>query len=365
VNNNLYVIIPRLENTGAMKGAVAICNSLLPYFSITLFCLKGVGVDPGLSSGVTVVSLGEVNSWYDKYLKIKEIMDNGSDEQIVQVVLSFCFSADMMNYIFRSRAKIITSMRGDLKTAYRKNYGLLGAIAAVFHHYILRQFNHVVVISDAMKRQVEHINFKRLSVVNNYIDEPLLEKFRLNRGSLVADDPEKIVLYIGSFTKGKRVDVLIKSAIALYNRGLKFKVVMLGKGPLFKELIDMVLEANLEKNIIFKGHVETPYAEIERADVVVLPSEAEGVPRSILESLYFGVPCIVRDVSANSELIQERENGYLFTEDNEFESVLEKALSTNGLKSNRSIMPSKFSYQENSKKMLNIIREEIGICQQR
>jgi glycosyltransferase involved in cell wall biosynthesis len=358
VNEKLYVIIPRLENTGAMKGAVAICNSLLPSFSITLFCLKGVGVDPGLSSGVTLVSLADVNSWYDKYYKIKKIMGNGSYNQ---VVLSFCFSADMMNYLFRSRAKIITSMRGDLKTAYRKNYGLLGVIAAFFHHFILCQFNHVVVISESMKRQVEHINFKRLSVVNNYIDEPLLEKFRLEKGSLVMSDPEKTVLYIGSFTKGKRVDVLINSAITLYNRGLDFKVIMLGKGPLFEELTDMVQEANLEKFIIFKGHVETPYSEIERADVVVLPSEAEGVPRSILESLYFGIPCIVRDVSANSELIQEGVNGYIFTEDDELESVLEKALSTNRLKSNRSIMPSKFSYQENSKKMLKIIREEMEL----
>jgi glycosyltransferase involved in cell wall biosynthesis len=357
MRNKIYIIIPRLENTGAIKGAMAICNSLVSHLSITLICLKGIGNYTGLKQDVKIISLGKEKSFYKKYSAIKKLLKNDDTQPLI---ISLCFSADLMNFFLRKKARIIASVRGDLLTAYRKNYGLLGSLMALLHHQILCQYNHVLVISEAMRKQVEHLKLKRLSVVNNFIDEPQLEPFRLTSSDLLKDNKEKTIIYLGSFTKRKRVDLLIQAAESLSKRNDKFRIIMLGEGPLGSSFKTMVQENNLDNIISFLGHVDEPYPKIQQADLVVLPSESEGVPRSILESLFFGIPCIVRNVCANAELIQDGVNGYLFEHDHEFEPVLEKALSNTSLKASHSLIPPSFCYEKNTKKLLKIIKDEIS-----
>ena len=47
---------------------------------------------------------------------------------------------------------------------------------------------------------------------------------------------------------------------------------------------------------------------------MVLPSLSEGLSRASLEALYLGVPCVLRAVDGNAELIREGVNGTLFRE---------------------------------------------------
>lgn len=42
------------------------------------------------------------------------------------------------------------------------------------------------------------------------------------------------------------------------------------------------------------------------ADIAVLPTKAEGLPRVVIEAMALGLPCITTNVSGNSELIDER-----------------------------------------------------------
>ena len=59
-------------------------------------------------------------------------------------------------------------------------------------------------------------------------------------------------------------------------------------------------------------------------DCLVLPSLTEGVSRASLEALYLGVPCVMRNVDGNSELIKEGENGVLFDSDEQLSSAMIK-----------------------------------------
>ena len=50
---------------------------------------------------------------------------------------------------------------------------------------------------------------------------------------------------------------------------------------------------------------------IQNADVVVLPSYREGLPRVMLESLAMAKPVITTDVPGCREIIRDQENGFM------------------------------------------------------
>ena len=52
---------------------------------------------------------------------------------------------------------------------------------------------------------------------------------------------------------------------------------------------------------------------LQRAKLVVLPSESEGLPLSILEAMAAGKPVLVSDTGDLSQLIRHGKNGFLIT----------------------------------------------------
>ena len=46
--------------------------------------------------------------------------------------------------------------------------------------------------------------------------------------------------------------------------------------------------------------------ELMKADIAILPTRAEGLPRVVIEVMALGLPCITSPVSGNPELINEQ-----------------------------------------------------------
>jgi len=77
------------------------------------------------------------------------------------------------------------------------------------------------------------------------------------------------------------------------------ELVLCGEGPLQGELETLAQELCIREAVTFLGQV--PYDEMpavyRAGDVLVLPSRAEGVPRTIMEALSTGVPVVSSDLS--------------------------------------------------------------------
>jgi glycosyltransferase involved in cell wall biosynthesis len=70
------------------------------------------------------------------------------------------------------------------------------------------------------------------------------------------------------------------------------KLRLLGDGPQKKELQALAKAINLGESIEFLGHCENVPAELNKADVFVLPSYAEGNSNAILEAMRAGLPIV-------------------------------------------------------------------------
>jgi glycosyltransferase involved in cell wall biosynthesis len=118
--------------------------------------------------------------------------------------------------------------------------------------------------------------------------------------------PLKIIT-VGSLAQPyKAPDVLLGAVAECIRRGLDLRLVFVGDGKLRKELESQAETARLDGRVRFLGQLtsgEAVRAELDRADLFVLPSRAEGLPRALIEAMARALPCIASDVGGVSELL--------------------------------------------------------------
>lgn len=119
-------------------------------------------------------------------------------------------------------------------------------------------------------------------------------------------DREKSFCYIGRLSEEKGVETLVKAAYEL-----KYKLYLVGDGPLLRELKDKYSTSN----IIFKGKLDKDgvYNILSESHFSVMPSECyENNPLSVIESLCLGTPVLGANIGGIPELIENGKNGLTF-----------------------------------------------------
>jgi len=128
-----------------------------------------------------------------------------------------------------------------------------------------------------------------------------------------------LVLYVGRLNAEKRPELLIRACNRLHLRGVRFKLLLVGDGPLRGRILDTITEMNMGEMVRlvgYVGHSETRRFFRESA-IFVLPSRREGVSVSLLEAMSSGCLCVVSDIPDNRELICNMRNGVTFRVDDE------------------------------------------------
>jgi glycosyltransferase involved in cell wall biosynthesis len=104
----------------------------------------------------------------------------------------------------------------------------------------------------------------------------------------------------------KRQDVLIKACALCVQRGLDLRLVLVGDGKMRKHLEELAREIGMTSRTTFSGQLSREGQitdALDKADLFVLPSRTEGLPRAMIEAMARGLPCIGSDVGGIPELI--------------------------------------------------------------
>jgi glycosyltransferase involved in cell wall biosynthesis len=124
----------------------------------------------------------------------------------------------------------------------------------------------------------------------------------INRSSTAG----RLVL-VGSLTQRyKGVDVLIDAMAACRLRGVEWKLDVLGDGKHRSELERRTESLDMNKQVTFRGHISAGPAVrefLDRADIFVLPSLTEGLPRAMIEAMARALPCIGSTIGGIPELL--------------------------------------------------------------
>lgn len=114
--------------------------------------------------------------------------------------------------------------------------------------------------------------------------------------------------------KGHRT--LINTAKILSDMNCKFQVIFIGQGNMVEDYEKYAASLGLGKLVKFVGKIserEILLDKLRECNMMVLPSKSEGLPRTLIEAMAVGLPCLSTPVGGIPELIDRK---YLFEPDN-------------------------------------------------
>jgi glycosyltransferase involved in cell wall biosynthesis len=115
---------------------------------------------------------------------------------------------------------------------------------------------------------------------------------------------DKVILNCGAMVERKNIHLLIESLNFLPR---EYKLLLVGPEapPEYKDkLKDAIVKYGLGDRIVRVGYTSYPQIPIafQAADVFVLPSEWEGLPKAVMESLACGVPVLASGFKAQNDI---------------------------------------------------------------
>jgi glycosyltransferase involved in cell wall biosynthesis len=172
--------------------------------------------------------------------------------------------------------------------------------------------NYVIAVSEGVKKNHESVfGLKEVAVIYNGIDSNYIDtqKERYNPKSIK-------ILIAGRITKVKQQ---VKLAIFLKSRlPENIKLIFAGTGDDYNELVKITKNNPQFESL---GHVSDMKSLIASVDYVMLFSQKEGLPLSLIEGLSCGLPILCNDVGGNLEILQKGYNGFLI---NDLGSILKQ-----------------------------------------
>jgi glycosyltransferase involved in cell wall biosynthesis len=208
------------------------------------------------------------------------------------------------------KSKRIHTFHGHILHGYfsplkTKLYILIEKMLSIFTHKFLCVGSKVR--DDLIKAGIG--NSDKYLVFPPGVEKPMIfeRQTAANRLGLSADGV--YCLYLGRVTRIKRPDRLIEVATILKSKNVEVKFLIAGDGDLFQETGDAA--AALDLPFIFLGWQHDLAALFSLANILVMTSDNEGTPLSIVQAQLSGVPVVSTNVGSISEILLDGVSGFL------------------------------------------------------
>ena len=159
----------------------------------------------------------------------------------------------------------------------------------------------------------EKIGWMPNPVDTEYFKPATAERRAAYRAELKIEAETPLVVFIGRLDPQKKIPWMLGGFARVVRERPQAILAIAGDGSLREEAHALVRSLNIEKNVRFVGRVPTP--EVLKwnqiADTCALFSEVEGLPCSLIESMATGVPPVVSNIPAHSQLIEDGVHGLL------------------------------------------------------
>ena len=223
-----------------------------------------------------------------------------------------------------NKPKLVSTHHG-----VRARYGLKVKLFEIFYtRFILPYFDAVLAVCSSDRRLLIKRGLKEEKVFLhlNGIDRPIVEASTRNEKSLEIrkswgineDNQGKLVLgYVGRLARGKGIErILYVLELLLKQEKCKnWEFLVFGKGPLENKLRFFTKELGLDNNVKFMGFRKEIGNELAGLDILLLFSEAEGLPISLLEAGWAGTPIFCTAIDGICDLIDWDIKHFLFSVD--------------------------------------------------
>ena len=169
------------------------------------------------------------------------LMKNGNKFEIIHTQWTISSFAAMLYKPF-FKGKVVTTVHGSDVFSINSS-SFLKKITKV----TLLKSDRIICVSFALKNELENwgMDSHKISVIPNGVD---LDRFPLNKF-----DKKKNILFVGSLTKNKNINVLIQSFAKIHLIYNDYKLIIIGDGDELSKLKDLALSLKVENSIEFVG----------------------------------------------------------------------------------------------------------------
>lgn len=144
-----------------------------------------------------------------------------------------------------------------------------------------------------------------------------IDEIRQKADEFVPDFKSKnpVFVSVGRLHSRKGYHKLIEVHAKLIKDGFIHKIIIIGDGEEKENLENLAKKLGVEKTLVLLGSLINPYPYVKNADFFVMPSESEGWPLIIADTLILRKPILSTAVGGIPEMIRHLENGYLINYD--------------------------------------------------
>ncbi len=177
----------------------------------------------------------------------------------------------------------------------------------VVTHFI---FNSKATKALLEKNHVDILSTKKTAIIYNAIEFSGEEQ-------LIRNNEHPVVIgNAGRLVEQKGQKYVIEIARKLKEKGLDFKILIAGEGPLYEELEKGIKSQNLSDHIELLGFVDDMKTFMKQIDIFISTALWEGFGFVLAEAMTAKKPVLAFDLSSNPELINDGGNGFLIPAQN-------------------------------------------------
>ncbi|KNY29643.1 glycosyltransferase [Pseudobacteroides cellulosolvens] len=306
---NILHVLPTDKFSGAEKVAEQIClNVDRNKFNVVMICNGGTLIEKYKAEGINTVHINVNKINIKNLIEFKKVCILNR----IDIVHAHGFRASMfalvVKKLFLRKLKIISHIHECSEWLMRKTW--------------VRGVDRVIRNSYSINLMCGQKVLEHYTKYGSYIDK---SNIRVLSNAIEIIDPEKIDMSEAKIRQGNEFIFGFIGCLA-YRKGLisflqklserkeildGAKIVIVGDGDQREELEKIVGESMLAEKILFLGHQDDIYKYLIHFDLFILPSIVEGLPMVILEAMSIGKPALVFDVGSLSEVVKDRETGYL------------------------------------------------------
>ena len=205
------------------------------------------------------------------------------------------------------RRPIVATIHDVYEETWAQKYGLKGHAMSLFERIMLRLPCEIITVSGSSKLKLleRGVPRDRIKIIPNGVD---LKKF----DEVKAEKPGRPrLIYVGRLVKYKHVDHLL---LAFSRLNSDAELYIVGEGPERSRLEKMATKLGIGRKVKFQGFVDEKrkIELLKSSHALVLPSSTEGFGIVVLEAWAAGIPVLVSDIPALTELVEDGKNGLIF-----------------------------------------------------
>ena len=310
---NVLQVITDSKIGGAEKVALSLASNLNKggLYSVKICCLASRGqiAEEAEKLGIIIYFLGIKNKWYfwKAFRIIKLIKDNR-----IKIIHSHLFHANIISRVFGRVFGVVVVISTE------HTMGMEGRLRLFLNGLSSFMSDKIIAVSFAVRNFIlknTTINPDKIIVVHNGIDCSFFNPNSALESSMCKDlSVNSDNLVVGTVThlyKDKGIDYLLMAARGILVEFPNTVFLIVGDGPLRKEMESLSSKLGIHKNIRFVGFRSDIKSVLALMDVFVHPSKFEGFPITILEAMAMKKAVVATEVGGVAEVIQDNINGLL------------------------------------------------------